>query len=61
MLCCLMKRGDWNIPEYELESLVKCFLPDIQEFYATDEGKEYFKEYQAKEKLEIKEEPLKRL
>lgn len=48
MLCCLMKRGDWNIPEYELESLVKCFLPDIQEFFATDEGKEYFKEYQAK-------------
>lgn len=33
-----MKKGGWDIPDYELESIVKCFLPDIQEFFATDES-----------------------
>ena len=36
-----MKKGGWDIPDYELEAIVKCFLPDIQEFFATEEGKEY--------------------
>lgn len=35
-----MKKGGWDIPDYELEAIVKCFLPDIQEFFATEEGKE---------------------
>ena len=42
-----MKRGKWDIPDYELEALVKCFLPDIQDFYATQEGKEYLEEYKS--------------
>ncbi len=42
-----MKRGKRDIPDYELEAIVKCFLPDIQDFYATDEGKEYFEEYKS--------------
>lgn len=44
-----MKRGQWNIPEYELESIIRCFLPDIQDFFAIDEGKEYLEEYRQKE------------
>ena len=39
-----MKKGGWDIPDYELEAIVKCFLPDIQKFYATDEGKKYLEE-----------------
>ena len=42
-----MKRGKWDIPDYELEAIVKCFFPDIQEFFATDEGKEYREEYKS--------------
>lgn len=41
------KKGGWDIPDYELEAIVKCFLPDIQEFFATDEGKEYREEYKS--------------
>lgn len=44
-----MKRGQWNIPEYELESIIRCFLPDIQDFFATDEGKEYLEECRQEE------------
>lgn len=42
-----MKRGEWDIPDYELEAIVKCFLPDIQQFFATEEGKEYFEEHKS--------------
>ena len=42
-----MKKGGWNIPDYELEAIVKCFLPDIQEFFATDEGKELREQYKS--------------
>ena len=42
-----MKKGEWDIPDYELEAIVKCFLPDIQDFYATKEGKEYLEEYKS--------------
>lgn len=42
-----MKKGGWDIPDYELEAIIKCFLPDIQEFFATDKGKEYREEYKS--------------
>ncbi|MBE6758090.1 MAG: hypothetical protein E7552_06055 [Ruminococcaceae bacterium] len=32
------EKSGWDIPDYELEAIVKCFLPDIQEFFASDEG-----------------------
>ena len=55
-----MKKGGWDIPDYGLEAIIKCFLPDIQEFFATDEGEEYREEYKsgkepkAKPKAQIK-------
>lgn len=48
-----MKRGKWDIPDYELEAIVKCFLPDIQDFYATEEGKEYLEEYKPEKEDKI--------
>ena len=49
-----MKRGEWDVSDYELEAIVKCFLPDIQQFFATEEGKEYFEEYKSGKGEKIK-------
>ena len=46
-----MAANKWSIPKHELETLAKCFLPDIQDFFESEEGrKEYeaWKEEQAK-------------
>lgn len=42
-----MKKGGWDIPDCELEAIIKCFLPDIQEFFATEEGNELRKQYKS--------------
>lgn len=50
-----MAASKWNIPKHELETLARCFLPDIQAFFETEEGrKEYelWKEEQAKLKAQ---------
>ena len=41
------EKGGWDIPDYELEAIIKCFLPYIQEFFATNEGKEYREKYKS--------------
>lgn len=48
-----MAASKWNIPKPELETLARCFLPDIQAFFESEEGR---KEYDAwkKEQAEIK-------
>ncbi len=50
-----MAARKWNIPKHELETLARCFLPDIQAFFESEEGrKEYeaWKEEQAKLKVQ---------
>ncbi len=50
-----MATSKWNIPKHELEALARCFLPDIQAFFESEDGrKEYeeWKEEQAKLKAE---------
>ena len=50
-----MAANKWNIPKHELEALARCFLPAIQAFFESEEGrKEYkvWKEEQAKIKIE---------
>jgi len=42
-----MATGKWNIPDNVLESLARCFLPDIIAFYETEEGQEYFAQWKA--------------
>ena len=39
-----MAASKWNIPKHELEALARCFLPDIQAFFESEEGR---KEYEA--------------
>ena len=38
-----------KIPQYEIEALARCFLPDILAFYESEEGREELDE-QFKEK-----------
>lgn len=34
-----MTTEKWNIPKHELEALARCFLPDIQAFFESEEGR----------------------
>ncbi len=47
------KQPDTNIPQHEIEALARCLLPEIQKFFESPEGKNYFEEWnpqRAKEK-----------
>ncbi len=34
-----------HIPEDEIEALAKCFLPDILEFFESEEGRKEFEQW----------------
>lgn len=34
-----------HIPENEMEALAKCFLPDILDFFESEEGRQEFEEW----------------
>ncbi len=38
-----------KIPSYVYESLARCLLPAIQEYFESDEGKQAFAEWKAKQ------------
>lgn len=38
-----------KIPDYELEALARCLLPDIQTYFESDEGKREFAEWQTRQ------------
>lgn len=48
-----MKRGQWNIPEYEYENLARCFLPQIQAFFESEDGQKEYEQWLA-EQAELK-------
>lgn len=41
------KHPDTNIPQYEIEALARCLLPEIQKFFESPEGKKEFEEWKA--------------
>lgn len=50
-----MATEKWNIPKHELESLARCFLPDIQAFFESEGGRQEYmawREQQAKLKAQ---------
>lgn len=50
-----MTTSECKIPKHELETLARCFLPDIQAFFECEEGKSEFEKWrveQAKLKLQ---------
>ena len=38
-----------KIPDYELEALARCLLPDMPAYFETDEGKRAFAEWQTRQ------------
>lgn len=43
-----------NIPKYELEILARHFLPQIQSFFETEQGRKEFEEWKAEQdELEV--------
>ena len=43
-----------KIPDYELESLARCLLPDMQAYFESNEGKRAFAEWQAQQQNQSK-------
>jgi hypothetical protein len=45
-----------KIPKHEIESLARCFLPELHKFFESEEGKQEFKKW--KEQQEKKTEKI---
>ena len=41
-----MAASKWNIPKHELETLARCFLPDIQAFFESEQGRKEYEKWQ---------------
>lgn len=40
-----MATSKCNIPKHELEALARCFFPDIQAFFESEEGRKEYEEW----------------
>ena len=38
-----------DLPEHEIEALAKCFLPDILDYFNSEDGKKEFEEWKKKQ------------
>jgi hypothetical protein len=47
------KTHDSGIPQYEIETLARCLLPEIQKFFESEEGQREFAEWKAMQALNI--------
>ena len=47
----MAKKKDYGtgIPKYEIESLARILLPEVQRFFETEEGKREFEEWNTKQ------------
>lgn len=41
-----------QIPQHQIEALARCFLPDIQAYYESEEGQREFAQWKAKREAE---------
>ena len=41
------KKNDTGIPDYGIDALARALLPTIQQYFATEEGKKEFAQWQA--------------
>jgi len=53
------KDYDTGIPQYAMESLARCLLPEIQKFFESEEGKREFEEWK-KEQEKVKKSKTKK-
>lgn len=40
-----MAASKFDIPKHEIETLARCFLPDIQAFFESEEGKKEYRQW----------------
>ena len=40
-----------GIPQYKIEAIARCLLPDIQAFYESEEGRREFAEWKARQEV----------
>ena len=45
-----------NIPQYQIEAIARCILPDILAFYESEEGRREFSEWKKQREMEKQEE-----
>jgi len=38
-----------KVPDYQIEALARCLLPEIQKFFESDEGKQEFEKWKAEQ------------
>ena len=43
-----------HIPENEIEALAKCFLPDILDFFESEEGRQEFEKWKMEQLKKLK-------
>ena len=41
-----------NIPQYKVEAIARCIMPDILAFYESEEGQKEFAEWKAQREVE---------
>ena len=39
-------KNEQQLPDHEIETLARCFLPAIREYFESEEGQKEFKEWQ---------------
>ena len=44
-----------NIPQYQIEAIARCILPDILAFYESEEGQREFSEWKKRREVERQE------
>ena len=44
-----------NIPQYQIEAIARCILPDILAFYESEEGRREFCEWKKQREMEKQE------
>lgn len=47
--------NDSGIPQYEIEHIARCILPDIIALYEGEEGQREFREWKARREAEVQE------
>ena len=52
----MAKKKDYGtgIPKHEIEALARCFFPEIQKFFESEEGKREFEEWKQKQSKKTK-------
>lgn len=48
-----------NIPQYKIEAIARCIMPDILAFYESEEGQKEFAEWKRQQDAKKNHEPLK--